>query len=250
MRLRRGTCGRSALFGPAVVLAAFAAVAGGPRRAGAWRPTAAALVATALLLGAVVALRPPSGLPAQASGPAGPLGTLAPGLIELDGPRLRGLTAVRKWTFRWDGPLRAPASGTYRLWAAGRGRVEVDLDGARVLEGEGETLRAGADVPIGVGAHDLSVTLTRTGPGPRLRARLDSAGWTRRDDPHAGPGTASRERVVARHRRAVAARGRSGGRARDRRALGRATRRRRRRAVHGRRSARSRSPGTPRSSSS
>jgi hypothetical protein len=83
---------------------------------------------------------------------------------------------VRKWTFRWDGVLRVPASGTYRLWATGRGRVVVALDGARVLDAEGEDLRGGADVPIGVGAHRLEVTLTRTGPGPRLRL-----GWTRPD---------------------------------------------------------------------
>ena len=164
------------LFGPAVVLAAFAAAAGGPRRAGHWRPIAVALAVTVALLGLVVALRPAAGLPAQASGPAGSLGTLAPGPIEIDGPRLRGLTPVRKWTFRWEGSLRVPASGTYRLWAEGRGRVEVDLDGARVLEGEGEALRAGADVAIGRGAHDLRVALTRTGPGPRLRL-----GWTRPD---------------------------------------------------------------------
>jgi hypothetical protein len=164
------------LLGPAVLLAAFAAAAGGPRRAGRWRPLAAALAVTLLLLAVVVALRPATGLPAAASGPGGPLGRLDPGPIELDGPRLRGLTPVRKWTFRWAGPLRVPASGPYRLWADGRGRVEVDLDGARVLEGEGETLRAGANAAIGRGEHDLRVTYTRTGPGPRLRL-----GWTRPD---------------------------------------------------------------------
>lgn len=164
------------LFGPAVVLAAFAAVGGGTRRAGPWRELAMALAAAIAALMLVVALRPAAGLPAQASGPAGALGTLAPELIQIDGPRLRGLTPVRKWTFRWDGELRAPMSGTYRLWAAGRGRVEVDLDGARVLDAEGETLDAGAAVPIGVGAHRVAVTLTRTGPGPRLRL-----GWTRPD---------------------------------------------------------------------
>ena len=164
------------LFGPAVILAAFAAAAGGPRRAGPWRPIAAALAATLLALTMVVALRPATGLSAEASGPAGALGRLEPGPVEIDGPRLRGLTPVRKWTFRWAGPLRAPESGTYRLWAEGRGRVEVDLDGVRALEGEGEGLRTGSDVPIGRGAHDLRVTLTRTGPGPRLRL-----GWTRPD---------------------------------------------------------------------
>jgi hypothetical protein len=164
------------LFGPLVVLAAFAAACGGERRAGPWRPLAAALAVGLALLAAVVALRPAGGLAASASGPAGPLGTLPAGAIEIDGPRLRGLVPVRKWTFEWAGPLRAPQTGTYRLWAAGRGRVTVVLDGAPVLDAEGEDLRTGADVPIGRGAHDLRVTLARTGPGPRLRL-----GWTRPD---------------------------------------------------------------------
>jgi hypothetical protein len=164
------------LFGPAVVLAAFAAAWGAPRRAGPWRKIVVALAATLVALGLAVAMRPDAGLSGEASGPSGPLGTLSSGPVEIDGPRLRGLTAVRKWTFRWDGPLRAPASGTYRLWAVGRGRIEVDLDGARVLEAEGEPLLAGADVPVGVGEHLLAVTFTRTGPGPRLRL-----GWTRPD---------------------------------------------------------------------
>jgi hypothetical protein len=164
------------LFGPAVALAAFAAVCAGPRRAGPWRPLAIALALALALLAGVVGLRPATGLPAQASGPLGPLGTLPAGPVVVDGPRLRALEAVRKWTFRWEGPLRAPASGPYRLWAAGRGRVEVELDGARMLDAAGEDLRAGADVPIGAGTHHLRVTLTRTGPGPRLRL-----GWTRPD---------------------------------------------------------------------
>lgn len=164
------------LFGPLVVLAALAATCGGERRAGPWRPIAIAFAVALAALAAVVALRPAGGLAATATGPAGPLGTLDAGPIELDGPRLRGLVPVRKWTFEWAGPLDAPKTGTYRLWAAGRGRVTVVLDGAPVLDAEGEDLAAGADVPIGRGAHELRVTLTRTGPGPRLRL-----GWTRPD---------------------------------------------------------------------
>jgi hypothetical protein len=164
------------LVGPLVVLAAFAASCGGQRRAGSWRPLAIGLAVALAALAAVVALRPAGGLAASASGPAGPLGTLPAGPIEVDGPRLRGLMSVRKWTFDWAGPVRVPLTGTYRVWAAGRGRVTVVLDGAPVLDAEGEELRAGADVPIGRGVHDLRVTLTRTGPGPRLRL-----GWTRPD---------------------------------------------------------------------
>jgi hypothetical protein len=164
------------LFGPLVVLAAFAAACGGARRAGPWRPLAAALAVALAALAAVVALRPAGGLAASVSGPAGALGTIPPGPVEVDGPRLRGLTPVRKWTFEWAGPLRVPQTGTYRLWAVGRGRITVVLDGATVLDAEGEELVAGADVPIGAGRHDLGVTLTRTGPGPRLRL-----GWTRPD---------------------------------------------------------------------
>jgi hypothetical protein len=164
------------LFGPLVVLAAFAASCAGERRAGPWRPLAIGLAVALAALAAVVALRPAGGLSASASGPAGPLGTLPAGRIEVDGPRLRGLTPVRKWTFDWAGPVRAPQTGTYRLWAAGRGRLTVVLDGAVVLDAEGEDLRTGADVPVGRGVHDLRVTLTRTGPGPRLRL-----GWTRPD---------------------------------------------------------------------
>lgn len=164
------------LFGPLVIAAACAASFGGERRAGPWRGLTIAAALALLVLAAVVALRPDAGLVASASGPAGPLGTLPAGPVEIDGPRLRGLVPVRKWTFDWAGPLRVSQTGTYRLWAAGRGRVTVLLDGARVLDAEGEELAAGADVPIGAGPHDLRVTLTRTGPGPRLRL-----GWTRPD---------------------------------------------------------------------
>ena len=108
------------------------------------------------------------------------------------------MPAVRKWTFEWDGELRVPATGTYRLWATGRGEVRVVLDGHPVLEGAGEPLRAGADVPLQAGPHHLQVAFTRTGPGPRLRL-----GWTRPDRsrpparPRRGdPAAAARPRVA------------------------------------------------------
>ncbi|HVR71837.1 MAG TPA: PA14 domain-containing protein [Vicinamibacteria bacterium] len=166
------------LFAAAVLLATLAALTGREPRPTRVRPLAWGLAGAALALAALVAIRPPAGLPVRVSGPAGALATLAPGPIEIHGPRLRAaaVPAVRKWTFDWEGELRAPATGTYRLWAEGRGHVRVILDGHPVLEGEGEPLRAGADVPLQAGAHRLQVVLARTGPGPRLRL-----GWTRPD---------------------------------------------------------------------
>jgi hypothetical protein len=166
------------LAAAAVALATLAALAGRERRPARLRPLVFALVAAVAALAAVVLLRPRGGLPARVSGPGGELATLPPDAVEVHGPRLRAaaVPAVRKWTFEWDGELRAPATGTYRLWAEGRGEVRVRLDGYPVLEGEGEPLRAGADVPLQAGAHRLQVALARTGPGPRLRL-----GWTRPD---------------------------------------------------------------------
>jgi hypothetical protein len=166
------------LAAPAVLLAVVAALTGRERRAMRLRPLAWAFLAAAALLAAAVLLRPPGGLPVRVSGPAGELARLGPGPIEVHGPRLRAaaIPAVRKWMFEWDGELRAPATGTYRLWAEGRGHLRVVLDGHPVLEAEGEPLRGGADVPLVAGPHVLHVLFTRTGPGPRLRL-----GWTQPD---------------------------------------------------------------------
>jgi PA14 domain-containing protein len=166
------------LAGAAVVLAILAALTGRERRPVRLRPLAWTLAGVAAGLAVLVAVRPEGGLPVRVSGPAGVLATLPPGPIEVHGPRLReaALPAVRKWTFEWQGELRAPATGTYRLWAEGRGHVRVMLDGHPVLEGAGEPLRAGADVPMQAGPHRFEAVLTRTGPGPRLRL-----GWTRPD---------------------------------------------------------------------
>ncbi|HSD66325.1 MAG TPA: hypothetical protein VLF95_06470, partial [Vicinamibacteria bacterium] len=59
---------------PALGFALLAALAGRERRPGPWRPTGLALLAVAVALAAVVALRGPSGLPAAVSSPAGPAG--------------------------------------------------------------------------------------------------------------------------------------------------------------------------------
>jgi hypothetical protein len=166
------------LAGPAVVLAIVAALVGGPRPHRAVRGLVLGLAGVLGALAIVVALRPVAGLAAAASDPRGPIGASAVGAIDVAGPDLRDLPPTRKWTLRWEGPLRAPRSGVFRLWAQGRGDVIVTLDGRDVLRGGGDPLRAGADVPITEGAHALAVVLTRTGPGPRLRL-----GWTwpRRD---------------------------------------------------------------------
>jgi hypothetical protein len=165
-----------------VMLAALAALTGRAARSpgsGRVRGVLTALAAVALALVAVAALRPACGLRAEVSGPQGVVGEIGPATVEINGPRLRALPFVRRWTFRWEGPLRVEASGHYRLWATGRGRVEVSIDGRPVLGADGDALRGGASVPLTEGLHALQVTLTRQGAGPRLRL-----GWTRPDGVH------------------------------------------------------------------
>jgi len=162
-----------------VALAALAALTGARARSrgtGRVRVLALGLALAMAALLAAAALRPPAGLPVEVSGPQGVVGLLSPGAVDVSGPRLRALPFVRRWTFRWDGPLRVEESGRYRLWASGRGHVEVAIDERPLLSAEGDALRAGADVPLTAGPHRLQVTLLRQGAGPRLRL-----GWTRPD---------------------------------------------------------------------
>jgi hypothetical protein len=171
------------LFPLALACAVVAALAGSaPRGSSRWpgpRRLLALVAAAVLALAAVVALRPAAGLPAEVLSAGTRVGELPAGAVQVSGPRLRSLPFVRRWTFRWEGPLRVERTGAYRLWATGRGRVEVRLDGRVVLAGEGDALRAGADTPIGAGQHALEVTLERVGAGPRL-----TLGWTRPDGTH------------------------------------------------------------------
>jgi hypothetical protein len=162
------------MAGAAVLLAIVAALTGRPRRHRPLKPILIALAAVAAVLAAVIALRGPGGLAVAAADQRGPLGALPPGPIDLLGGDLRSLAPGRRVTLRWEGELRAPETGTYRLWATGRGDVRVALDGQVVLVAAGDVLRAGADAPIGRGPHRLQVHLDRVGPGPRLRL-----GWTR-----------------------------------------------------------------------
>jgi hypothetical protein len=164
------------LAGPALGFAVLAALAGRERRPGPWRPVALALLAVLVALAAVVALRGPSGLPASVSSPAGPAGATRPAAIDVTGRELRVLPVGRRATLRWVGELRVPESGRYELWAEGRGRVSVSIDGHRVLEAEGDPLGLAAPIGLARGRVALEVTLDQVGPGLRLRL-----GWTRPD---------------------------------------------------------------------
>ena len=161
------------LAGPAVLLAVLVALTAGERPSRPIRPFVFALFACAAALALVVTLRPAAGLPAEVSDASAVVGRLPPGPIEVNGPLLRDLPPVRRWTFRWAGPLHVDEPGTYRLWVAGRGRVEVSLDGRPALAAEGDPLRAGSDIGLSAGEHRLDVVLHRIGPGPRLRL-----GWS------------------------------------------------------------------------
>lgn len=158
---------------PLLACAVVAALTGRGRRPRAVRPLLAGLVVTAVALAGVVALRGPGGLPADVSGPRGPIGLLPAGPIDLTGDDVEGLSLTRRVVVRWRGALRAPATGTYGLLAEGRGEIEVRLDGRPVLHGAGERLEARSFVPLGRGEHQLDVRYERVGPGLRLRL-----GWT------------------------------------------------------------------------
>ena len=161
------------LAGPAVILAVVAALTGAARARRPVRSWLIALGAALAALAVVVTLRPAAGLMAAVADPRGPIGSSSQSAIDVAGPDLHHLPAARKWTLRWEGEVRAPRSGVYRLWASGRGEVAVVLDGHAVLRAEGDPLAGGAEVPIAAGPHRAEVVLTRTGPGPRLRL-----GWT------------------------------------------------------------------------
>ena len=167
------------LFGVAVILAVLAALCGSPSRRSSPRPLLLGLVATGAALLLVVAGRPASGLAPTVADGAAEMGALPRGPVDVIGRDLQALPRLRRPRLAWEGDLRAPATGTYFLWAEGRGRVEVTLDGLDVLRGEGDPLHALARVPLTAGSHPMVVHLERDGPGARLRL-----GWIL-------PGTAS-----------------------------------------------------------
>src|SRR5262245_49073129 len=168
---------RALPLAPSVLaLAILAALAGRARHRGPVRPLLVGLALAALALLAVVRLRGAAGLAAEVEGTDGGVTRLAPGPIDLLGAELAGLPGARRRVVRWEGELRAPDSGAYRLWVDARGAVELRLDGRLLLRAEGERVRAGADTPLTAGAHHLQLRLERAGPGLRLRL-----GWTRPD---------------------------------------------------------------------
>lgn len=162
------------LYAPAIVLGIAAALTARSRRRR-WpvAPLGWSLVAAVAVLATTVGLRS-GGLSAAASTPQGSTYTLPPGAIDVTGQDLRRLPPGRHWTLVWTGPLRAPASGRYRLWAVGSGRLRVEVDGQVLLHAEGESFDAGAEIPLGQGSHALAVTLEQRGPGLGLRL-----GWVR-----------------------------------------------------------------------
>lgn len=157
------------LAGAALLLAIVAALTGRERPRRPVRPLVLALATVGLALALVVRLRGPCGLAAEVSDPRGVLAVLPPGPVDLVGADLKSLPHVRKWKIRWEGPLRVPESGAYRIWVDGRGSLELKLNGRPILEAQGERFRAGVDLALGRGEHALEAQLERTGPGPRLR---------------------------------------------------------------------------------
>ncbi len=170
------------LLGPAILLAIVAALTGRARPPLPVRPIALGLGGAVAILVAVVCFRPAAGLAAGVSNLEGPIAVLQPGAVDIAGSDLRDLPAGRRWRLTWSGDLRTPASGAYRLWATGRGRLEVILDGRPVLRAEGDRFQSGVDVALLAGPHEIVVDLERSGPGARVRL-----GWTRpRRDGRAG----------------------------------------------------------------
>ena len=137
------------------------------------------LLAVFALLASAVALRGPVGLAGELQIGNGLQRLLAPGPIDATQSDM----GEGRGSVVWDGPLRAPETGTHRLWVEGRGRVELKLDDRVVLAAEGEQLRAGVNLLIGRGSHRLALRYDRTGDvdmrsvgirGHRLRL-----GWIR-----------------------------------------------------------------------
>jgi hypothetical protein len=147
------------------VLAALTGEAPGSRRR--WRPWALGAALAGTLLALLVFLRGPVGLQGEILGEDGQRHLLAPGPIDATPADL----GAARGPVLWQGALRAPRSGTYRLWARGRGKLELRLDESLVLSAEGEDLDAGAEVPIGRGEHRLALRYERTG-NPEMRAAL------------------------------------------------------------------------------
>jgi hypothetical protein len=159
--------------GLAVLLAVAAGLTGAPRESRRAWPIAVVLGATVAALAVVVFLRPPSGLRLELSGPGSQALLPAAGL-DVSGRDVRDLVEPRRALLKWQGQLRAPATGAYVFHARGRGSLSLRLDGRDLLVAAGESLRADAPVALAAGPHDIAVELRPHGPGLSLQL-----GWTR-----------------------------------------------------------------------
>jgi hypothetical protein len=161
------------LFPLAVGCAVVAAVTGSAARRGSSRlpraPVLFLILAAALFsLAAVVALRPPADC-----GRGARAGAFRPAARGRDrGQRAAPARAAVRAPA--DLPLARPAAGPahrhYRLWATGRGRVEVGWTAASCSRAKA-TRCAGADTRLGAGEHALAVTSIawrRAAAGPGL----------------------------------------------------------------------------------
>lgn len=167
-----------ALALPLLGFAVTACLTGRQRAATRWRPVALALVVAALALAASVAARGPAGLAGVVMNPRGErLGTLPAAGLDLTGRDLRPFTGGRRAVVAWEGPLRVPEAGRYRLWVEGRrGRVSLSLDEHPMLGAEGDPLRVEVETALAAGTVNLELRFEQSAPGPRLRV-----GWVRPD---------------------------------------------------------------------
>jgi len=161
--------------------AIVAAATGRPRRSGPWRPIAAALATSVLLLVAAIAWRGPTGLAGELTSEMGTQ-VLAAGPIDAipgDLPPHPGA----EWQLAFDGVLRAPATGRYGFWVEGRGELEVRLAGRLILQTAGERARAETNLLVGRGQHRLEVRQRRHSRHElrlhRVRGNRLRLGWVR-----------------------------------------------------------------------
>jgi hypothetical protein len=159
---------------PLVGFAVAAALTGRRRRPRPWRSALAVLVLAVAALAAVAFARGRAGLPAEVRDASGVVGRTRPGPVDVIGRDLRDLSPGRRVSLRWEGELRVPESGGYRLRLEGRGRAEVTLAGRPVLAASGDPLDAWVDIGLARGPIPIAIDVESLGPGVRLRLA-----WTR-----------------------------------------------------------------------
>lgn len=141
------------------------------------RPLVIATVGVALLLVGLVGLRGEVGVAALQRLEAGGTRRLPAGPIDLTPADLAG----QRGPIEWTGTLRVPRSGSYRIWAKGRGRVELRIQGRSVLAGEGEDLEVASEVRLGRGERPFELRYEPTGSpearAARIRGHRLRLGW-------------------------------------------------------------------------